>query len=109
MSDEIRSRVERLIKAGPCMLKGGMHHRWLQWRSDIIDRLAAQARIFQYPSEAVTYLHLDPQPIRKGVTKREIINQLKQGKDAWFSENLKLIARIEAEGIADENIPKGGE
>lgn len=90
---------------------------WNRWRSNIIDRLAEQATILEVNhgyihglmngpktevSDKGTVICLDYQPIKRGVTKAEIVAFLKSPKSISSGYLDKDLAdRIEREGIID--------
>jgi len=104
MSD-IRARIEKLI--GPRPPWHWTDDQLNDWFNDLINQLAKDAKIWITKDEQNTYVGLDIQPIKRGVTKAEIIDHLRIEDKArqlfGMETNLtELIRRIESEGILDE-------
>ena len=123
MNDEIKSRIENLIGKPSfafCDDDSDKLENWQNWHEALIKRLAKNAisvAAYQHQlddSRGNTWiarqhmdadsthsaLLLDIQPIKRGVTKKEIVEYLRSA--TWYSERLKLAERIECEGIASE-------
>jgi hypothetical protein len=112
---DIRERIEKLIGPRPSSTYHDTH--WVQWHEQLINRLAKSARIrYGYEHKDGWFLKrendhttsaimLDFQPIKRGVTKAEIIKELRErnGIDFGLSVPLKDLAdRIESEGIIND-------
>lgn len=113
MSD-IRERIEKLI-AKPsfafCDDDADKLENWSNWHKALIDRLTEESCLLYSPDgqhfgiaqdkhDKVVGVLIDCQPIRKGVTKTELVEFLK-GIHLSKVEN-ELLARIESEGIINE-------
>lgn len=113
MNDDIKARIEKLIGGGlQCSAAMGYAARehnydWQDWRTQLIDRLAKDAKVL-YGDDAQGFfgvydtscmysvLTLDIQPIKRGVTKKEIVALLRS-----VAGNSLIADRIEREGIVE--------
>jgi hypothetical protein len=107
---EIKSRIEQLVGYGPQPTGNSIYLDWLGWRTDLINRLTEQAKVvYGYGNNLYTRDHhescdglsgilLDIQPIKRGVTKAEIIRYL---RCANCQPDEDLATRIEREGICE--------
>lgn len=126
---EIKERISKLIGDGPDTdpavgyIARDVHDVWYRWRGALIDRLASQAKTVYFSQEqgylseeqencdTHSALILDIQPIRKGVTKAELIEVLDDAlclarvddREGKFYANIKrVLDKLNIEGIIND-------
>jgi hypothetical protein len=109
MNQEVRDRIEKLVGKRPCW--SWSDDRLDDWYWSVINRLAKNTQVMTgqdgdafgvVPADDYdthTALVLDIQPIKRGVTKREILKYLRR-EDSWM-EDKEMADRIEREGISE--------
>ena len=114
MSDDIKARIEKLIGEAPKHFKEfgrileveNVSQDWHIWRMRLIERLAKDAQIAK--DSKYSWLTLDIQPIKRGVTKSEIVEMLRtpvvfESNGVFTFQPLQHLAdRIEREGVRDD-------